>query len=79
MAYKMGFDYKKFRNRDKIKKIFPFSSEKKKIATVYEDEKGKLYVFVKGAPDFLLSYCSQYVNSDGSTSKMSNNFSQKLL
>lgn len=27
MAYKMGYDYKKFRNRDKIKKIFPFSSE----------------------------------------------------
>jgi P-type Ca2+ transporter type 2B len=26
MAYKMGFDYKKARNRDKIKKIFPFSS-----------------------------------------------------
>jgi magnesium-transporting ATPase (P-type) len=31
----MGFDYEKFRNRDRIKKILPFSSEKKKMATVY--------------------------------------------
>jgi len=27
MAFKMGYDYKKYRNRDKIKKIFPFSSQ----------------------------------------------------
>lgn len=26
MAFKMGYDYKKIRNKDKIKKIFPFSS-----------------------------------------------------
>lgn len=27
MAFKMGYDYKKYRNRDKIRKIFPFSSQ----------------------------------------------------
>lgn len=27
MAFKFGYDYKKWRNRDKIKKIFPFSSQ----------------------------------------------------
>lgn len=37
VAYRMGYDYEKFRNRDRIKKIFPFSSERKKMATVYED------------------------------------------
>lgn len=70
VAYKLGYDYEKFRNRDRIKKIFPFSSEKKKMATVYEDEKGKLYLFVKGAPDFMLPACSHFVNRDAGISKI---------
>lgn len=37
MSYHMGYDYEKFRNRDRIKKIFPFSSEKKKMSVIYED------------------------------------------
>ena len=70
VAYRMGYDYEKFRSRDRIKKIFPFSSERKKMATVYEDEKGKLYLFVKGAPDFMLPACSSFVNSEGGISKI---------
>jgi len=35
VAYRMGYDYEKFRNRDRIKKTFPFSSERKKMATAY--------------------------------------------
>ena len=35
MAYDMGYDYKDFRNKDHQKKIFPFSSEKKKMGTVF--------------------------------------------
>lgn len=74
-AYKMGYDYEKFRNRDRIKKTFPFSSEKKKMATVYEDDKGKLYIFVKGAPDYLLEYCTSFINKDAGISKIaSTNF-----
>jgi magnesium-transporting ATPase (P-type) len=38
MAFKMGYDYKKFRHRDNQLKIFPFSSAKKKMATVYGDD-----------------------------------------
>jgi magnesium-transporting ATPase (P-type) len=37
MAFRMGYDYKKFRNRDSQLRVFPFSSEKKKMATVYRD------------------------------------------
>lgn len=66
----MGYDYEKFRNRDKIKKIFPFSSEKKKMATVFEDDKGKLYLFVKGAPDFMLPACSHFINKEGASTKI---------
>lgn len=70
VAYKMGFDYEKHRNRDRIKKNFPFSSERKKMASVYEDDKGKMYLFVKGAPDFMMPSCNFFVNRDGGVSKM---------
>ena len=78
VAYRMGYDYEKFRNRDRIKKIFPFSSERKKMATVYEDEKGKLYVFCKGAPDFMVPACSHFVNKDGGVSKINQDFVDQL-
>jgi len=74
MAFRMGYDYKKFRNRDNVLKIFPFSSEKKKMATVYADEKNTNYVFVKGAPDFLLEHCSRFINRNGSVSKINSDF-----
>ena len=74
VAYRMGYDYERFRNRDRIKKIFPFSSEKKKMATVYEDEKGKLYAFVKGAPDFMWPVCSYFVNKESKVSKINEDF-----
>jgi len=74
----MDYDYLKFRNRDRIRKIFPFSSEKKKMATVYEDEKSKLYLFVKGAPDFIIENCSSFVNRDGGVSKINENFTQQI-
>jgi Ca2+ transporting ATPase len=78
MAYRMGYDYKKFRNKDHIVKIFPFSSERKKMATIYQDDKGAIYVFVKGAPDFLIPYCSKYVNRNGHQSKINPEFSESL-
>lgn len=78
MAYKMGYDYKKWRNKDQQKKVFPFSSQKKKMCTVYADDKGVKYAFVKGAPDFLIPYCSKYINRSGSVSKMNNDFTNSL-
>lgn len=78
MAYRMGYDYKKFRNKDHIVKVFPFSSEKKKMATIYKDDKGSIYVFVKGAPDFLAPYCNKYINRNGHQTKINNEFSNSL-
>ena len=81
MAFKMGYDYKKMRNKDKIKKIFPFSSEEKKMATFYEDDSSKakkLLCFVKGGPDFLLSYCSSYINAEGGISRINEDFSARI-
>jgi magnesium-transporting ATPase (P-type) len=47
------------------------------MATVYEDDK-KTLVFVKGAPDFLLSCCKSYVNSDGGVSTIDEAFNQRI-
>lgn len=77
VAYRMGYDYEKVRNRDRIKKIFPFSSEKKKMATVYEDEKGKLYVFVKGAPDFMKPVCTHFIDRDSKIAKITSDFEKQ--
>jgi magnesium-transporting ATPase (P-type) len=70
----MGYDYKKFRQRDNQIKVFPFSSAKKKMATVYADDQKTTYVFVKGAPDFLLENCTKYINKNGSVSKINSDF-----
>ncbi len=40
------------------------------MATIYQDDKGAIYVFVKGAPDFLTPYCSKFVNRNGNQHKM---------
>lgn len=47
------------------------------MATIYEDDK-KTLCFVKGAPDFLLSYCSSYINSDGGVSRIDAAYQQKV-
>jgi Ca2+ transporting ATPase len=78
MAYKMGYDYKKWRNKEHQKKIFPFSSQKKKMCTVYADDKGVNYAFVKGAPDFLIPYCTKYINKNGSASRITGDFENAL-
>lgn len=44
------------------------------MATVFEDEKGKLYVFVKGAPDFMWPVCSHFVDRDSRNSKITEDF-----
>jgi magnesium-transporting ATPase (P-type) len=44
------------------------------MATVYSDEKKTTYVFVKGAPDFLLENCTKFINKNGSVSKINSDF-----
>lgn len=48
------------------------------MATVYEDDKGKLYLFVKGAPDFMLPVCSHFINKDGVSTKINQDFVDHL-
>ena len=64
LAYIFGYDFRKVRNSDKVIKVYPFSSEAKTMSTIIKDN-GKIYVFSKGAPDFLLKNCAYYLNAEG--------------
>jgi Ca2+ transporting ATPase len=64
LAFRLGYDYKKVRNKDRIIVSYPFSSARKKMTTIYRADDG-VYVFCKGAPEFVVPFCSHYINAEG--------------
>lgn len=64
MAYLMGYNYERFRTNSRVKRIYTTGPPKKKMASVYRDERGRLYLFVKGSPNFILPYITSYINRD---------------
>jgi Ca2+-transporting ATPase len=48
----------------------PFTSERKRMTTVHRSLEGKLLVFMKGAPEVVLSHCIDILK-DGKTKKLS--------
>ena len=48
------------------------------MCTIYEDDTGRNYAFVKGDPDFLLPYCTKYINKYGRVSKIDSAFSNHI-
>lgn len=60
----MGYNYERFRINAKVKRIYSITVPKKKMASVYKDEKGKMYLFVKGSPKFFLPYCTSYISRE---------------
>lgn len=53
------------RSKDRIKQAFSFDSGRKKMAVLYEDEKGRLLIFVRGSEDMKMQYYSHFINKDG--------------
>ena len=53
MAYKMGYEYTKYRTPENLKRVIPFSSRKKRMSCVYKLNQTTYRIFVKGAPDWL--------------------------
>ena len=64
MIYKKGYDYRSIRNPEGVVAMFPFSSERKKMTTIYRDG-NNLYIFSKGAPEYMLDSCSFFYAKDG--------------
>lgn len=48
------------------------------MCTIYEDDKGTMYAFIKGGPDFLLPYCNKFINKSGGVSKITSEFSNHI-
>ncbi|CAK88204.1 unnamed protein product (macronuclear) [Paramecium tetraurelia] len=82
LAHKFGYDFRQIRQNmgEKIKKNFPFNSEKKQM-TIALDLKGdrtQFTIFTKGAPDVLLDKCSYYINAEGRPVVITNDYKQKI-
>lgn len=59
----------------------PFNPNRKRQATVYRPFNGCNYVriVVKGAPEYVLKFCTKKLNDDGSASDMSEDQKQRYL
>ena len=83
LARDLGYDYRKIRKESEqsLIKVLPFSSETKTMSSVV-NYKGKVHVFTKGAPDFLIKSCTQYIDAAGNpvniTPQFTNTLNQKL-
>ena len=77
LAFRLGYDYKKIRNKDNIMVSYPFSSARKKMTTIYQADDG-IYVFCKGAPEFIVPNCSHYVNVEGDVVEADDKWRQSI-
>ncbi|WP_276962909.1 calcium-translocating P-type ATPase, PMCA-type [Bacteroides graminisolvens] len=65
----LGRDYLAIREKSKVIDQLTFSTERKYMATlVHSDETGKKVLYIKGAPEIVLSKCKEVVLSDGQAS-----------
>jgi Ca2+-transporting ATPase len=69
-AFKMGYDYEKYRVSSRIKKVYPFNSKQKRMITVFLKKQGMLRVYFKGSPELILDKCTEYRNKDGLNTKL---------
>lgn len=77
LAHKLGYSYKSHRNKDSIVRIHPFSSNIKSMSTTAQLD-GENYTFSKGAPDFMIKQCTNYVNAEGQTVPITPDFIENL-
>lgn len=65
LAHTLKFKYKQVRGQIKVVRSVPFSSSRKKMTTVVStDDPNRFMVYTKGAPDFLLPYCSNFIDEN---------------
>src|SRR5699024_9541776 len=66
-ARKFGIDYDEH-DKYKVIKQFPFDTLKKRMSTVIEDENGRRFLIVKGAPEVIIPRCSNELTAHGQIS-----------
>eukprot|EP00960_Hanusia_phi_P051053 760575-Hanusia_phi.AAC.4 len=60
----LGLDYRAIRDKHPIIRSYPFSSLKKRMSTIIQNE-DKKRLFTKGASEVMLQICDKYVDHDG--------------
>ncbi|KAL4486593.1 hypothetical protein ABPG73_003897 [Tetrahymena malaccensis] len=81
LAYQFDVDYRNYRPSDNIIKVIPFSSDRKRMTTVYQPKEGNkniLRVYTKGAPDIILDFCKKYINRNGQVESINEDFLIKI-
>ena len=66
--------------RGQAEKLFgvPFSSDRKRMSTIAKLSNGKIYIFIKGASEYILKSCNSYLNlQEGTTEKFSDAFEKE--
>eukprot|EP01113_Clastostelium_recurvatum_P039552 TRINITY_DN604_c0_g2_i2.p1 TRINITY_DN604_c0_g2~~TRINITY_DN604_c0_g2_i2.p1 ORF type:complete len:1017 (-),score=417.27 TRINITY_DN604_c0_g2_i2:124-3174(-) len=78
----IGFDFNDLRERITRVKLYPFSSTNKRMATIVsvdETFKPAQRVYVKGASEVVLGFCTSVVKSDGQIAPLNEADKKKLL
>ena len=71
MAFAIGYDYHDWRDKERQKKVFPFSEDRQRMSTVYTDHHGNDYAFVKGTPEAMIPHCTHFLDAHGTVTPIS--------
>mmetsp|Transcript_30436 Transcript_30436/g.40201 ORF Transcript_30436/g.40201 Transcript_30436/m.40201 type:complete len:1034 (-) Transcript_30436:191-3292(-) len=63
LLHSHGIDYWKVRNESSIKKVNPFTSDRKRMSVIVEKPNGEYRLYCKGASEYVLADCSQQLAS----------------
>jgi Ca2+-transporting ATPase len=73
MAMGWGYDYDQVKSRlfnEQRDKVFAFNSSKKRSTALIHRSDGSVRLYVKGAPEWLLTDCTFYLKQDGTIASM---------
>jgi len=78
VAAKAGMQCDEMENVYPRVREIPFTSERKRMTTVHKSPEGKVYAYVKGAPEIILERCD-YVLHNGKEEKLSKKEHESIL
>ena len=69
------------RKEDNILAVIPFNSKRKRACTAvgHPDDQNKVRVFLKGAPEIVMDYCTKYFDSNGNEVELTEEKKTQIL
>ncbi|MGD8812449.1 MAG: HAD-IC family P-type ATPase, partial [Thioalkalispiraceae bacterium] len=71
---KTGTDSSETRNQWTRTDVIPFDSKYKYMATLHHDHEGHAFIFLKGAPETLLSMCHEQLDADNQSQPLDSDY-----